>query len=121
MYNILSLYIIILTQLALQSVAAALRMLEENIYIIISMHHNILLLLLWYIIIIIFNNKSILHLYIIILTQLALQSVAAALRMLEAESEVQPTFQEELFCSLVAIRRFLGINLLATSIAILRF
>ena len=55
-----------------------------------------------------------LSLYIKILNQLALQSVAAALRMLEAESEMQPTFQEELFCSLVAIRRFLGINLLAT-------
>ena len=42
--------------------------------------------------------------------QLALQSVAAALRMLEDESEVQPTFQEDLFCKLIAIRRLQDIR-----------
>ena len=47
----------------------------------------------------------------LLFSQLALKSAAAALRMLEDESEVQPTFQEDLFCKLIAIRRLQGICL----------
>ena len=46
----------------------------------------------------------------LLFSQLALKSAAAALRMLEDESEVQPTFQEDLFCKLIAIRRLQDIR-----------